>query len=219
MKIAIIDYGSGNLRSAAKAVERMAGEAGRPATVETTADPAVVAAADRVILPGVGAFGDCRAGLDAIDGMIEAMDYVGRDRARPFLGICVGMQLLADVGREYGDHPGLGWISGAVTVLPPGMTDSEGRKLKIPHMGWNQLTFRTETHPIVRGLSSGAYAYFVHSYRFEPTAAADVLAETHHGVPIAAIVANGTVVGTQFHPEKSQETGLTILKNFIEWSP
>ncbi|MFA7428931.1 MAG: imidazole glycerol phosphate synthase subunit HisH [Rhodospirillaceae bacterium] len=214
MTVAIIDYGSGNLRSVAKAFERAVAEAGRSDAVVVTDQAEVVRAADRVVLPGVGAFGDCRKGLDAVPGMVEAMGEAVFTRGRPFLGICVGMQLLADRGLEHGSHPGLGWIPGAVVPLAP-----SDPALKIPHMGWNELEFESGAHPLLTGISPHDHAYFVHSYHFAVADAADRLATVDYGGPITAIVARGTVAGTQFHPEKSQATGLRLITNFLCWTP
>ena len=213
MSVAIVDYGSGNLRSAAKAFERARSEAGIAAEIRVTADPAVVASAERVVLPGVGAFADCRRGLASVPGMIEAMEESVLDRGRPFLGICVGMQLLATVGREHGDHPGLDWIAGEVVPLAPG-----AQGLKIPHMGWNELE-SLSPHPLLEGLRPGVHAYFVHSYVFAPRDDATRLASTDYGGPIAAVVGRDNILGVQFHPEKSQATGLRMIANFLRWRP
>jgi glutamine amidotransferase len=213
MLVTIVDYGSGNLRSAAKAFERVVTETGMAADIAVTADPALVARADRIVLPGVGAFADCKAGLDALPGMVEAMTNRVLGDYRPFLGICVGMQLLATIGREHGDHPGLGWIPGEVVpILPEG-----GRK--VPHMGWNELVFAPGAHPLLDGLTPGAHAYFVHSYRLACADPADVVATVDYGGPVTALVARGSVAGTQFHPEKSQEAGLRVIANFLRWTP
>src|SRR5262245_42047788 len=205
MDVAIVDYGSGNLRSAAKAFERAARENEIPATIRVTDDPRAIAAADRVVLPGVGAFGDCRAGLDARPGVIAAMtESVGR--GRPFLGICVGMQLLATRGIEFGVHPGLGWIEGEVRRLAPAdpaiPTDPQ---LKVPHMGWNTLV-QPRGHALLAGIANGAHAYFVHSFHLIPAPGAEgcVVATTDYGGDVVAMVARRNVAGTQFHPEKSQ---------------
>lgn len=214
MLVTLIDYGSGNLRSAAKAFERVAREAEIAADIVVTADADVVRRADRVVLPGVGAFADCRRGLQAVPGMIEAMDEVAHTNGRPLLGICVGMQLLADRGLEHGVHQGLGWIGGEVVALDP--ADS---RLKVPHMGWNQLVLNTPDHPLLAGVSDGDHAYFVHSYVFAPSNPASVLVTTDYGGPVTAMVGNGCVVGTQFHPEKSQVTGLRFIANFLRWKP
>jgi glutamine amidotransferase len=211
--VALIDYGSGNLRSAEKALARAASERGTGHEIVVTADPAVAAKAERIVLPGVGAFADCMGGLKALPGMVEALSEAVLKRGTPFLGICVGMQLLAGVGREFGDHPGLGWIEGEVVRMTPA-----DPALKIPHMGWNELSF-TRPHPLFTGLEPGAHAYFVHSYVFRPADPDHVLATTNYGGPFAAAVGRANIVGTQFHPEKSQATGLAILGNFLRWAP
>jgi len=214
MDVAIVDYGSGNLRSAAKAFERAAREHEIAATIAVTDDPRAIAAADRIVLPGVGAFGDCRAGLDARPGVIPAMqDAVAR--GRPFLGICVGMQLLATRGIEFGVHEGLGWIEGEVRRLEP-----SDPALKVPHMGWNTLSL-PRGHSLLSGIAAGAHAYFVHSYHFVPVHAAEgcVVATTDYGGAVVAVVARRNVAGTQFHPEKSQAIGLRLIANFLRWSP
>ncbi|MCA0305126.1 MAG: imidazole glycerol phosphate synthase subunit HisH [Proteobacteria bacterium] len=214
MIVAIVDYGSGNLRSAAKAFERAVSEAGLDAEVRVTAEPACVLRADHVVLPGVGAFADCRRGLDAVPGMVDALRQAVLDRGRPFLGICVGMQLLADVGREHGDHRGLGWIGGEVARIAPA-----DPTLKIPHMGWNELVLAQPDHPLLAGIGDGAHAYFVHSYAFVCAEEADVLARVDYGGPITAIVGRDNIAGTQFHPEKSQAVGLRLIANFLGWRP
>jgi glutamine amidotransferase len=214
--VAIIDYGSGNLHSAAKAFERAAHESGHDQPIVVTSDPDQVARADRVVLPGVGAFADCRRGLDAIDGMVGALDARVRKDGRPFLGICVGMQLMAERGREYEVTPGLGWIPGEVDRITP--TDPE---LKIPHMGWNTLS-STKPHPLLDGIAvgpDGLHAYFVHSFHLKPDLRSDLVAEADYGGPVTAIVGRDTMVGTQFHPEKSQRLGLRLIANFLEWNP
>ena len=216
MSVAIVDYGSGNLHSARKAVERAAAESGRTDAVTVTADPEVVRKADRIVLPGVGAFADCRAGLDAVPGMIEALEEAVRRGGRPFLGICVGMQLMAQLGREYTVTEGLGWIKGEVDRIHP-----RDPALKIPHMGWNTLEVR-RPHPLLEGIPTGPdglHAYFVHSYHLDPADAADLVAEADYGGPVTAIVARGAMAGTQFHPEKSQRLGLALLANFLAWAP
>ena len=216
MSVAIVDYGSGNLHSAAKAFERAARDAGAEQTIVVTRDPAVVASADRVVLPGVGAFADCRRGLDAVDGMIAALDEAVHARGRPFFGICVGMQLLAERGREYEVTEGLGWIAGEVDRIAP-----SDPKLKIPHMGWNTLELARE-HALVKGLPLGANglnAYFVHSYELKVANRADLVAQADYGGPVTAIVARDNIVGTQFHPEKSQKLGLALIANFLTWTP
>jgi glutamine amidotransferase len=210
--IAIVDYGSGNLRSAAKAFERVVREAGLGLNVAVTNNPDTVAAADRIVLPGVGAFADCMRGLTALPGMIQALEQAVLSDARPFLGICVGMQLLASTGREHGNHDGLGWIAGE--VVPMHLTDPS---MKIPHMGWNTLTLHGSDHPLFRGLDNGSHAYFVHSYRFESTASDHVLAHTEYGGEVAAVIGWDNIAGTQFHPEKSQHAGLQFIHNFLTW--
>jgi glutamine amidotransferase len=214
MSVVIVDYGSGNLRSAAKAFERAMAESGRSEPVWVSCDPDAIGRADHVVLPGVGAFADCRRGLDAVSGMLEAMREAVLVRGRPFLGICVGMQLLARIGHEHGDHAGLGWIDGEVGLLPAA---SQG--LKIPHMGWNELAIRTPPHPVLSGMPAGAHAYFVHSYGFMPADPAAVAATVDYGGPVVAVIARDNLVGTQFHPEKSQATGLRLIANFLRWRP
>jgi imidazole glycerol-phosphate synthase subunit HisH len=214
--VAIVDYGSGNLHSAAKAFERAARESGHTQPILVTNDPEQVAAADRIVLPGVGAFADCRHGLDAIDGMVEALDRRVRQQGRPFLGICVGMQLMAERGREYQVTPGLGWIAGEVVRIMPSDPD-----LKIPHMGWNTLS-ALDRHPLLDGIAvgpQGLHAYFVHSYHLMPARNADLVAQAEYGGSVTAIVGHETAVGTQFHPEKSQRLGLALIANFLKWTP
>jgi imidazole glycerol-phosphate synthase subunit HisH len=213
MRVAIVDYGSGNLRSAAKAFERAAAEEGIAAEIAVTSRPELVAAADRVVLPGVGAFADCRRGLSAMPGLEQALGEVVQLRARPFLGICVGMQLLAERGREFETVDGLGWIGGEVAAIEP-----EDPSLKIPHMGWNELELRA-LHPLLLGLAGDAHAYFVHSYHFRLADSDDLLAVTDYGGPLAAVIGRGNLAGTQFHPEKSQEAGLRLIGNFLRWRP
>ena len=208
-KVALIDYGSGNLRSAQKALARVAGTA----DIAVTADPLVVAGAGRIVLPGVGAFGDCMAGLSAIPGMIDALREAVLQRGVPFLGICVGMQLLASVGREFGGHAGLDWIAGEVVRLTP-----SDAALKIPHMGWNELVIQ-RPHPVLAGIATGANFYFVHSFCMRPPDPSRVLATADYGGSFAAIVGRDNIVGTQFHPEKSQAVGLALLANFLAWRP
>jgi len=215
--VAIIDYGSGNLRSAAKAFERMAAEVGLVCAIEVTADAAVVAAADRIVLPGVGAFADCRRGVVETPGMMAALECAVIDQARPFLGICVGMQLMATRGLEHGETPGFGWIAGDVVAIAPASAD-----LKIPHMGWNELDILAPDHPVLRGLAPGGrapHAYFVHSFHLAAADPKTVLATTDYGGPITAVVGRDNMIGTQFHPEKSQATGLRLIANFLRWSP
>jgi imidazole glycerol-phosphate synthase subunit HisH len=214
--VAIVDYGSGNLHSAAKAFERAAHDAGLGQRIAVTRDPAVVAGADRVVLPGVGAFADCRRGLDAVDGMVAALEEAVRGKGRPFFGICVGMQLLAERGREYEVTEGLGWIAGEVDRITP-----SDPNLKIPHMGWNTLNI-TQPHKLVEGLTfgpHGRHAYFVHSYQLKPVDRADLVADADYGGAVTAIVARDNIVGTQFHPEKSQRLGLALIANFLQWKP
>jgi imidazole glycerol-phosphate synthase subunit HisH len=216
MTVAIVDYGSGNLHSAAKAFERAARESGHDQPILVTDDPDTVRRADRVVLPGVGAFADCRHGLDAVTGMVEALDESVRRNARPFLGICVGMQLMADCGREYEVTAGLGWIAGDVDRIAP-----SDPALKIPHMGWNTLRQR-RPHPLLDGIPTGPdglHAYFVHSYEIKARHRDDIVAEADYGGPVTAIVARDTMVGTQFHPEKSQRLGLALIANFLRWKP
>ena len=213
MKVAIIDYGSGNLRSAAKAFERAAAEEGICARVEVTDEPEAVACADRVVLPGVGAFADCRRGLAAVSGLEAALCEAVMARARPFLGICVGMQLIANRGREFETVAGLGWIAGEVVPIEP-----RDAALKIPHMGWNQIEPRA-SHPLLAGLAAGAHAYFVHSYHFRPAVPVDLVAVSDYGGPLTAMIGRDNLVGTQFHPEKSQEAGLRLIANFLRWRP
>ncbi len=209
--VALIDYGSGNLRSAAKAIERAAGEAEASYTVLVTSDADAVRRADRVVLPGVGAFADCKRGLSEVPGMLDALEEVVHRRGRPFLGICVGMQLMAERGREYGVTEGLGWIRGEVVKLDPA-----DPALKIPHMGWNELNIR-HPHPVLAGLPEGSHAYFVHSYQFKLADPDTLIASADYGGPFAAVVGRDNLVGTQFHPEKSQATGLALIANFLRW--
>jgi glutamine amidotransferase len=211
---AIVDYGSGNLRSAAKAFERVVAELGLAHRVVVTADAETVAKADRIVLPGVGAFADCKAGLRALPGMVEALGRRVLEQGRPFLGICVGMQLLATTGREHGDHAGLDWIGGEVLPIEPA-----DPALKVPHMGWNELAYVPGCHPLLADLPDNPHAYFVHSYRFACAQPAHRLARVDYGGPIAAVIGRDTIVGTQFHPEKSQRTGLRVIANFLTWAP
>ncbi len=213
MIVAIVDYGSGNLRSAAKAFERSAAEHEISAEIEVTSAPELVAAADRIVLPGVGAFADCRRGLAGVPCLEEALHEAVIIRARPFLGICVGMQLMAECGREFETTDGLGWIGGEVVAIEP--RDPE---LKVPHMGWNEIEPRS-AHPLLAGLGSGAHAYFVHSYHFCLANPADLVAVTDYDGPLAAIIGRDNIAGTQFHPEKSQEAGLRLIGNFLRWCP
>ena len=213
MTVAIIDYGSGNLRSAAKAFERAARESGHDQPIVVTREPDHVRRADRVVLPGVGAFADCRRGLAAVPGMEEALEEAVIRRGRPFLGICVGMQLMAERGREFETVQGLGWIPGDIVAIEP-----TGPEMKIPHMGWNELVPR-DSHPLLAGLPAGAHAYFVHSYHLRAADHGDVVVETDYGGPLAAAVGRDNLFGTQFHPEKSQMAGLRLIANFLQWRP
>jgi len=216
MRVAIIDYGSGNLRSAAKAFERAASEAGVAASIELTADADAVRRADRIVLPGVGAYADCAAGLAALPGMREAIEESARARARPFLGICVGMQLMAERGLEKAVTTGFGWIAGDVREMQPADPG-----LKIPQIGWNTIHVKHD-HPLFDGIPTGdhgLHAYFVHSYHLDARDEDDVLAVTDYGGPVTAAVASGNVAGTQFHPEKSQALGIALIANFLTWRP
>jgi glutamine amidotransferase len=216
MSVAIVDYGSGNLHSAAKALERAARESGCAQPVVVTGEPEQMIGAERIVLPGVGAFADCRRGLDAIPGMVAALEDAVRRRGKPFLGICVGMQLMAERGREYEVTEGLGWIEGEVDRIQPADPG-----LKVPHMGWNTLDGR-KRHPLLAGIPlgpDGLHAYFVHSYHLQAKQRADVVAEADYGGPVTAIVGRDNVAGTQFHPEKSQRLGLALLANFLKWKP
>ena len=213
MTTAIIDYGSGNLRSAAKAFERAAAENGLDTSIVVTSRPEDVVAADRIVLPGVGAFADCRRGLAGVPDLEAALVEAVIARGRPFLGICVGMQLMAERGREFETVAGLGWIPGDVVALEPASP-----ALKIPHMGWNEL-YPCGDHPVLEGIGPGTHAYFVHSYHLKPTTASDWLAETDYGGRVAAVVGRDNLIGTQFHPEKSQMAGLRLIANFLRWRP
>jgi glutamine amidotransferase len=214
--VAIVDYGSGNLHSAAKAFERAARESGRDQPIVVTGDPNEVARAERIVLPGVGAFADCRRGLDAVPGLVDALEENVRQKGKPFFGICVGMQLMAQRGREYQVTPGLGWISGEVDRITPKDTE-----LKIPHMGWNTLNV-TKPHALLDGIptgNDGLHAYFVHSFELRPERRDDLVAQTEYGGPLTAIIGRDNMVGTQFHPEKSQKLGLALIANFLKWKP
>ncbi len=214
MDVCVVDYGSGNLRSAAKALERAMAEAGKGGNVRVTADAQHIQNANRIVLPGVGAFADCQAGIQAIPGLWQELDDAVKRQGKPLLGICVGMQLMADWGREFGDTPGFGWVPGEVKAISP-----SDKTLKIPHMGWNNLIFSEKPHPILEGIQPGAHAYFVHSYAFQCREKSDELAHVDYGGHIAAAIGHGNVVGTQFHPEKSQAVGLRLLTNFLKWAP
>jgi glutamine amidotransferase len=214
--VAIVDYGSGNLHSAAKAFERSAREEGVAVEIVVTRDPDDVRRAERIVLPGVGSFADCRRGLDQVPGMVEALHDAVRVRAKPFLGICVGMQLMAERGLEYEVTEGLGWVKGMVDRIAPA-----DAALKIPHMGWNTLDVR-RSHPVLTDIplgSTGLHAYFVHSYHLVASQQSDRVADADYGGPVTAIVARDTAVGTQFHPEKSQRLGLRLIGNFLRWKP
>jgi imidazole glycerol-phosphate synthase subunit HisH len=213
MTTVVIDYGSGNLRSAAKAFERAAREAGADGRVLVTNHADSLRGASRIVLPGVGAFADCRRGLAAVPGMEDALRHVVLEEGRPFLGICVGMQLLAERGREFETVDGLGWIKGEVIPLAP-----KDPGLKIPHMGWNELSFK-HRHPVLQGIDDHAHAYFVHSYAFATADPADLIAEVDYGGPVAAVIGRDNILGVQFHPEKSQATGLKLIANFLRWRP
>lgn len=215
-RVVIIDYGSGNLHSAAKAFERAAREGEADAEIVVSSKVADIASADRVVLPGVGAYADCKRGLDAVPGLLATLDDVVRKKARPFLGICVGMQLLSERGLEHGVSQGLGWIKGDVRAIEPA-----DASLKIPHMGWNTLNVVTP-HALLKGIATGPdglHAYFVHSYHLAATERRVVVAETDYGGPVTAMIADGNIAGTQFHPEKSQTLGLKLLANFLGWKP
>ena len=216
MHVAIIDYGSGNLHSAAKAFERAAREQGSNLAVKVTAEPEDVLAAERIVLPGVGAFADCKQGLVRIPGMIEALEEAVHKAGKPFLGICVGLQLMAERGLEHGLTPGLGWIEGEVRAIEP-----RDPSLKIPHMGWNTLQM-ARAHALFEGIPTGEEglnAYFVHSYHLVPQDPDTLVATTDYGGPITAFVARDNVAGSQFHPEKSQKLGLALIANFLKWKP
>ncbi|MBJ6369956.1 imidazole glycerol phosphate synthase subunit HisH [Sedimentitalea arenosa] len=212
MLTAIIDYESGNLHSAEKAFQRMAREVDAGSVV-VTGDADVVARADRVVLPGDGAFPACAAALRGHSGLFDALREAVETRGRPFLGICVGMQLMASWGREYEDTPGLGWVDGEVVRITP-----NDPALKVPHMGWNDLVL-DQPHPVFDGITSGDHAYFVHSYQFHTADPGDRLAHVDYGGDVTAVIGRGTMLGMQFHPEKSQATGLRLIANFLRWTP
>lgn len=216
MRVAIIDYGSGNLRSAQKAFERAAREAGTSADIQLTSDAEWLSSADRIVLPGVGAYADCRAGLDAVDGMVEALEEQVLKNAKPFLGICVGMQLMASRGLEKATTEGLGWIEGDVVLMTP-----EDKSLKIPQIGWNTLKVE-KPHPLLEGIETGEdglHAYFVHSYHMQCIHDEERIATTDYGGAVTAIAGRDNMIGTQFHPEKSQRLGLALISNFLKWKP
>ena len=216
MSVVIIDYGSGNLHSVLSSFERANAESGAGFEIKLTSDPDEVRRAQRIVLPGVGAFADCYRGLQAVDGMVEALQEAVLETGQPFFGICVGMQMLADTGLEHGTHKGLEWICGQVREIEP-----SDKSLKIPHMGWNTLNVIND-HALLEGISLGGHgqhAYFVHSYHFKTTDQANDILETDYGGPVTAMVAKDNIVGTQFHPEKSQKLGLALIANFLKWSP
>ena len=208
-RVALIDYGSGNLHSCARALAAAAGDA---STIQVTARPEDILAADRIVLPGVGHFADCAGALRAVPGMAEALEEAVIARARPFLGICVGMQLMADLGLEDGETRGLGWVHGIVEAIDP------APGLPVPHVGWNELMIPAP-HPVLEGLGDRPHAYFTHSYAFRPEEEPRVAAWTEYGAPLAAAITRDNLFGTQFHPEKSQRLGLTLLANFLKWKP
>jgi imidazole glycerol-phosphate synthase subunit HisH len=216
VSVAIIDYGSGNLHSVAKAFERAARESCAVQPIAVTSDPAAVRTADRIVLPGVGAFADCRRGLDAVAGMTAVLDEEVNRKGKPFLGICVGMQLMAECGREYQVTEGMGWIRGEVGRITP-----RDPALKIPHMGWNTIEVH-RPHPLLEGIplgSAGLHAYFVHSFHLQVADPADLVADCDYGGPVTAFVGRDNYAGTQFHPEKSQKLGLALIANFLRWKP
>jgi glutamine amidotransferase len=211
MTVVIIDYGSGNLRSAAKAFERAAGKAGPEIRVTDSAEE--VARASRVVLPGVGAFADCKRGVEALPGMRDALEAAVIGRGVPFLGICVGMQLMARFGFENGKHEGFGWIDGDVVALAP------ANGLKVPHMGWNDLVVAPPGHAVLAGLDSGTHTYFVHGFHLRAAEPSEVIATVEYGEALTAMVGRDNMIGTQFHPEKSQQAGLRLIANFLDWRP
>ena len=211
MSVVIVDYGSGNLRSAAKAFERAAGTAGPEIRVSDDAEDVV--RATRIVLPGVGAFANCKHGIEALPGMLDALQEAVIDRRVPFLGICVGMQLMARFSFENGRHEGFGWIDGDVVAVAP------ANGLKVPHMGWNDLAVAAPGHAVLAGLESGTHAYFVHGYHLRCAEPADVIATVAYGETLSAVVGRDNMIGTQFHPEKSQQAGLRLIANFLAWQP
>jgi glutamine amidotransferase len=211
MAVVVVDYGAGNLKSAAKAL--VAAAQGTGAEIRVTADPDAVRRAERIVLPGVGAFADCKRGIEARPGLVEALNEAVIAKGQPFLGICVGMQLMATTGIEYGEHAGLDWIKGKVVRLTP-----NDPSLKIPQIGWNDLKATADPHPVLAGLAA-TDVYFVHSYHFVAEHADDVLAHAEYGGPVVAAIGRGNMIGVQFHPEKSQAAGLKLLANFLEWRP
>jgi len=212
MRTVLIDYDSGNLHSAEKAFQRMARETGT-GEVLVSGKAEDVARADRIVLPGDGAYPSCRAALAAKPGMVEAIREHVEVKGRPFMGICIGMQMMASLGREYEETEGFGWIPGEVVPIAPA-----DPALKVPHMGWNDLKI-TDSHPCLEGISTGEHAYFVHSYHVVPVNPAHRLAYVDYGGEVTAIIGEGTRFGTQFHPEKSQQTGLKMIANFLTWKP
>jgi glutamine amidotransferase len=217
MQIAVVDPGSGNLASVQRALERVVAEQGLDAEIRVTTQAADVLAADRIVLPGQGAFAACRRGLDALPGMVEALQSSVIEGRKPFLGICVGMQLMAERGLEHGVTPGLGWIEGEIAPMDP--RDEAGHKLPLPQMGWNALNAEQPGHPLLAGVAPGAHAYFVHSYGLSGGKPGELLASARYGAPVAAIVGRDNLAGTQFHVEKSSLVGLRILANFLQWTP
>ncbi len=216
MSVVIVDYGSGNLHSAKKAFEKAASGLRQPPQVIVTSDPKLIANADRVVLPGVGAFADCKKGLVESPGLVDGLEEAVHRKGKPFLGICVGMQLMAQRGLEHGIHEGLAWLKGEVRAITP-----KDPTLKIPHMGWNTLELRKQ-HALLKDIPlgpAGLHAYFVHSFHFVPTDPGDVIAVTDYGGPLVAIVGKDNIAGTQFHPEKSQKLGLALIENFLRWTP
>jgi glutamine amidotransferase len=218
MTAVIVDYGSGNLRSAAKAFERAAADTATATAIVVSSDPKALKAASHIVLPGVGAFADCKRGLEDVAGMTEALDDAVIGEGKPFLGICVGMQLMAKTGHEHGDHQGFGWIDAKVTAIDA-PTGADRASFKIPHMGWNDLKLRDPAHPVFAGIGTGRHVYFVHSYRILCEREDDVIAEVDYGGALVAAVGRANMVGTQFHPEKSQATGLQLIANFLDWRP
>ncbi len=212
MSVVVVDYGSGNLRSAAKALARAAAEGGTDAAVTVSGEARALSEAERIVLPGVGAFGDCMAALAERPGLADALIEAVIGRRRPFLGICVGMQLMASRGLEHGEFAGLGWLPGDVVRLAP------GNGLKVPHMGWNELSI-AEAHPLLAGIEDGAHMYFMHGYHLRTADQGAVLANADYGGPVTAMVAKDNLAGVQFHPEKSQAAGLRLLANFLSWTP
>ncbi len=213
MTIVLIDYGSGNLQSATKAFEHAVVETGMTSHVEVTENAAALSSASHIVLPGVGTFGDCRAGLDALPGMAEALESEVTVKGKPFLGICVGMHLMAERGLEHGIHDGLSWIPGEVRALEP-----DNKTLKIPHMGWNQLDV-VRPHPVLDGIGPGTHFYFVHGYEIVCAEQKHILTTSDYGGAVASMVARDNLLGTQFHPEKSQDAGLRLIANFLRWQP